>query len=303
MNILKRVKNNFIRFFFYIFFGLFCFLIFFLIKFPFDIFVDNLLSSLEKEYNVEISVRESGYSFPIGIQMAQINIKGNNDNLINYDIDNIKVKYPFFSLFFFKKEFAFETDAFDGTIYGLIASDTDGIYLNIKTSKEINLQKAFPEITKKELSLTGLTKISIEGIINNNDIKAFSGSGKVEISSGQIRNVSPLLEVIPVEKALLEFESSRGQNAIKNIKIEGNGVIIKGQGIIKIGKTFNDSSLNLKLFGEYNPSTETGKTISLLGIKGKKNIPIEFSGSLSKPTLKIEGKYFWNKRTRSAERR
>jgi len=278
-------------------------MIFFLIKFPFDIFVDNFLSSIEKEYNLEISVRESGYSFPIGIQMTQINVQDNKDNFINYNIDNIKIKYPLFSLFFLKKEFAFEADAFDGTIYGLIASDTDAIYLNINTSNEIDLQKTLPEITKNGLSLTGLTKINIEGIISGNGIKTFSGSGKVEISSGQIRNVSPLLEIIPVEKAILEFESSRGRNAIKNIKIEGDGVIIKGQGTIKIGKTFNDTTLKLKLFGEYEPSTKTGKTISLLGIKGKKNVPIEFSGPLSKPTLKIEGKSFWNKRSRKAKRR
>ncbi|RMF93956.1 MAG: type II secretion system protein GspN [Candidatus Schekmanbacteria bacterium] len=297
MAILKNIKGNFLRISLYTIFGIICFFFFFLIKFPFDIFVQNALSTIEKNYDINISIDESSYSFPIGVKLTKVNISAGEDNSLEYSIDEVKIKYPLFSFLFFKKEFAIYANAFDGSIYGSFESNNEGIYLNISTTKAINMEKAIPETSKNGFALIGMTNFKIEGIIVDNDLRTFSGRGKIEISKGAIKNISPLLKAIPVEKADLEFESSRNRSAIKNINIEGNGIRIKGQGTLKTGKTLSDSILKLKLFGQYDPSTGVGKTISLLGIKGKKNIPIELSGPLTKPTLKIEGKTLWNKKS------
>ncbi len=303
MDIVKTIKSNFFKIISYGLFGLLCFFTFFFIRFPFDLLVKNTISALEREYNLDISVKESGYSFPSGIKLTGLDIRDYEGKSFSYEIEKLKIKYPLSSIFFIREGFDFDATAFDGEIYGSIEFDEDTIFLDIKTSEDINLQKTFPEVTKKGFSLAGMAKINLEGDVSEEDIKTFNGSGRVEISKGTINNISPLLPVIPVEKAIFEFESSRGRNSFKKIDIKGEGVAIKGQGNLDIRKKIEDTSIKLKLFGEYDPSTETGKAISLLGLKGKKNIPIELSGPLLKPTLKIEGKSFWNMRSRQRKRR
>lgn len=289
MNILTDIKKNFLTVFLYTLYGIICFMVFLLIKFPFDKVVDNAISGIENDYQYKITKQKSGYAFPIGVSFSGVEIQNTAVDSKPYQLEKLKITIPLSSIFFLKKEVNFSADGFEGKLDGSIRLDTDRISLKVDTSKEVEISKLLSGNDKKKMRLKGPAKFSFNIVMQKDSARTVSGNGQIDITGGQLENISPFLKSLKLDKAGFVFEATRGRGNVKNFIIEGSGVKINGGGTFKVGESLDKTNIKLKLFGEYDTSHEVGKAISLMGIKGKKNVPVELSGPISNLSIKVEG--------------
>ncbi len=264
---------------------------FILLRFPYGDLMRFAVERAGERAGVTITQSDVSYRFPLGIELEDVRIEGarGRQHFSSPLLETLRAGLNVTSLFSDKKVLSF---------YLIKGGEGRGTLLF--DNKEISL-----EIDMKKLDMEGLSfgnnafvdggSISLSGTISiGHDPQ--KGGGQLSLSAENLilRGLSPLVPTLNVERLDANVEKSGETVSLKEMDALIEGVKLKGDGEVHLGKKLGGSRISIKAKLDVSGS-KGGAMEGIVGMAkgmtgGKDNFNLGFSGTIDRPSVTIDGK-------------
>lgn len=284
--------------------GLFFFIFFLFLFFPFETFIKNSLSQIEKQsggaYRVTFKEINPNILFKSVIKDLEIRRRTGNQEEVLVHFPEFRIGVKYLALLGDELKGSFEASNKNGGVEGDFDLESQ------KTSVEIN----FDQFNLKHLpgleiwthvpitgQISGLVKaVFVKNQINQHTLSAELKFEKLKLPASKLEPVQgfelelPEMDLAATEPFKIQMKLEKGTLDIKQFHIPGPDVKVNLSGNIRLNPRFALSRLDVN--GDFFLSEKVEKAIPLIVVlekqKGENGLyPLNLSGRISEPSVKI----------------
>ncbi|MFT5729020.1 MAG: type II secretion system protein N [Desulforhopalus sp.] len=282
------------RFFLYVIYGLLLTTVLLYVRFPTDTFKSFCEQRLEQSLKAsDCSIKRIHYSFPVSVVFEKVHvITSSGEQKSAFTIDQFKFR-PGIK---FWQKFKMFGDLYSGTFRATLALDTDkkSYQLTDIVLNNLNLNTILKDQGVVDRKATGTLGGSGRYSAEWDTPAAGEGKGRIEVKTGQIEFLQPILSLTAINFNRINLDISVGEQVeIQQGKLKGKNLNADFEGSLDVMDSLLAS--RVRLSGLLEPKREflqshpkEAKMVKQYAKRYKKSaLPFKLRGTVANPTFRF----------------